>query len=101
MVWNALEKVSKKLNAMEDKKGCGDKNCPLEKSKPYDPPYNVLSQIKDVARRLKRKVYGDSNDWHAPLMTSRFVVMYKSGGRDQEKARQELSKLRDQMGRPT
>jgi hypothetical protein len=101
MVWNALEKISKKLDSMEEKKGCGKKNCPLEKSKPYDPPYLVLEQLKGVARRLKRKVYGDSKDWQAPLMTSRFAQMYKSGGQSQELARQELSKLRDKMGRPT
>jgi|GEM_PF-3832528 len=101
MVWNALEKISKKLDQMEDSKGCGDKNCPLNRSKPYDPPYGILRQLKQVAGRLKSKVYGNSDKWQAPLFTSRFALMYKTKGKTQEQARQELSKLRDEMGRPT
>lgn len=101
MVWKALEKISKKLDKMEEDKGCGKKNCPLSLTKPYDPPYGVLGQLKKVAARLKGKVYGDSDDWQAPLFTSRFALMYKSGGKTQEQARQELAKLRDDMGSPT
>jgi len=101
MVWKSLEKISTKLDEIVDSKGCGDKNCPGEKSAPYDPPYEVLPQLKRVASRLRDKLTGDPAKWQAPVMTSRFGVLYQSGGKDQEVARQKLSAQRDQMGRPT
>jgi hypothetical protein len=97
----SIGKISKKLDKMEESKGCGDENCPLQQSKPYDPPYGVLGQLKQVAARLKGKVYGDSDNWQEPLFTSRFAYMYKNVGKTQEQARQELAKLRDDMGSPT
>jgi hypothetical protein len=101
MVWNALEKISAKLDAIVKDKGCGDEDCLGTKKKPYDPPYGVLSQLEDVASRLREKLWGAPSKWRAPVMTSRFALMYQSGGVTQEEARQKLSEMRDEMGRPT
>ena len=101
MVWNALVKISEKLDDLEEKKGCGNKNCPLNRSKPYEPPYFLRERLIGVADRLRMKLWGDPKKWQAPLFTSRFALMYKIQGKDQEKARQKLSNLRDKMGRPT
>ena len=101
MVWNTLEKISTKLNEFADKKGCGKDHCPAKKSKPYDPPYAVVARLKGVAARLKGKVHGSPRRWKPPVMTSKFALMYKRRGYDQEKARQTLSDLRDKMGRKT
>lgn len=101
MAWKALEKIAAKLDNMVEMKGCGKKHCPAERSKPFDPPYGVLPQLRAVASRLKAKLWGSPDGWQPPIITSRFALLYKEGGRDQEEARKELSRFRDQMGRPT
>jgi hypothetical protein len=101
MVWNALEKISAKLDNIVDTKGCGDENCSGAKKKPYDPPYGVLAQLEGVAGRLRKMVMGVPANWKPPVMTSRFALIYKTVGMTQEQARKALSAMRDEMGRPT
>lgn len=101
MVWTALDKISAKLDAIVQAKGCGDVDCAGTKQKPYDPPYKVLGQLEGVTGRLRKMLWGPPDKWKAPVMTSRFALMYKSGGMTQEQARQDLSEMRDKMGRPT
>jgi hypothetical protein len=101
MVWNSLEKISTKLDNIVAKKGCGDPQCSGTKEEPYDPPYGVFAQLKGVASRLRGMLWGAPSEWKAPVMTSRFALMYKDGGMTQEQARKALADLRVQMGSPT
>jgi hypothetical protein len=101
LVWNALVKIAEKLDALVKSKGCGKRNCPAGGGKKYDPPYQVLPQLINVATRLRGRVWGPVSMWKPPIMTSRFALMYKNGGIDQEEAREKLAKMREEMGSPT
>ena len=101
LVWNALVKIAEKLDRIVKAKGCGDPKCSASGTKKYDPPYEVKDQLYGVASRLRGNIWGPVSKWRAPIMTSRFALMYKNGGLTQEEAREALAEMREQMGSPT
>jgi hypothetical protein len=92
-VINTIDKIAAKLEA-KDKPGCGKKNCGGSKEKPYDPPYEVKPRLEGVAGRLKQKLVGFAQNWHPPVMTSRFALMLKgrAAGMTQTQARKVLAR---------
>jgi hypothetical protein len=88
-VIKVLDKIATKLE-VHPSPGCGKKNCGGSKAKPFDPPYKLLPRLVEVALRLERKVTGDSRKWKAPVMTSRFALMFKNRGLSQDQARKLL-----------
>jgi hypothetical protein len=90
---NAIDKIAAKLE-IKEKPGCGKKDCGGGTQKPFDPPYGVLSRIKDLATRLRQKLAGGPQSWNAPIITSRFALMLKNraAGMTQAEARKALSK---------
>jgi hypothetical protein len=88
-VVQALDKIAAKLDARTGgSAGCGKKNCPGNKAGPkFDPPYNVLDRIYGIAARLSPKLSGSYRSWNAPIITSRFALMYKNRRLTQDAAR--------------
>ncbi|MEJ2076252.1 MAG: hypothetical protein P8X79_22650 [Reinekea sp.] len=109
MVWKALSKIEAKMQEITESGKCpeGDEDCPLNKADgntiKYDPPYKLLAQLKNNAKRLRIRLTQKPETWESPLVTSRFSLMYAENMKAdaQEKAEQILSKDRDKMGRPT
>lgn len=94
-VWNVLVKVSKWLDSIEGRaQGCGKKNCPAAKQKPYEPPYGVVGILEKTASRLRNRVVGHKSTWRMPTYTSRFARMYSRNFKNQDRARRQLSKAR-------
>lgn len=99
-VVNVLDAIAAKLEGADgnDLPGCGKDGCGGKKKKPYDPPYGVLGRVEGVAGRLKMKLQGAASNWEMPIFTSRFGVMYQSGGKiTQDEARQALREAREEM----
>lgn len=91
-VIQALNKIAAKLDARKNNShGCGKKNCPGNKAaKPFDPPYNVLDLLYQVADRMKGKLVCSFSQWKEPIITSRFAMMYKDRKLTQDDARKLL-----------
>jgi hypothetical protein len=60
-----------------------------------------LIDYQENCLNLKGKFMGDPVEWQGPILTSRFTLLSKDGGKDQAAGRQKLSKLWDAMGHPT
>jgi hypothetical protein len=90
-VVNTIDKIAATLEA-KDKPGCGKKNCGGATQKPYDPPYEMLPRLEGVAARLRSQLVGGAQNWHPPVMTSRFALMFKNTGMSQAAARKALAK---------
>jgi hypothetical protein len=77
-VVNCLNKVAEKIESqLKPGTGCGDKNCSTARQKPYEPPYGLIARLVDISRRLEAKLAGDPTKWKEPVVTSRFVLVYK------------------------
>jgi hypothetical protein len=91
-VVNVMNKIATKLEKERKDDGCGKKDCGGAGKKKYDPPYDLLERLYDVATRLETKLIGSCRKWKKPVMTSRFALMYKDRGLTQAQARAQLRK---------
>lgn len=91
-VIQALDKIAARLDAqVGNSAGCGKEDCPgNNKEPPFDPPYNVLELIYGISQRLAPKLSGSARKWRAPIITSRFALMYKNRKLSQQAARKML-----------
>jgi hypothetical protein len=98
-VLKALNKISEKLDARVRAKkppGCGHNKCmgAADDKKPFNPPYELLVRIDDVALRLEGFLVCSHKRWQAPLFTSRWALAYAKGasGVEAGKALSDLGK---------
>lgn len=99
-VVNVLDAIAAKLEGEDGKAlpGCGKDGCGGSKKKPFDPPYGLLGRLDGVTRRLKIRLQGDETKWEMPIFTSRFALIYQTGGKlTQDEARQALREAREEL----
>lgn len=97
-VWNVLEKVAAKI-ANQAGQPCPEKrkNCGGEGEEKWDPPLGLVGRLHNVATRLKVHLRGEPTTWQAPVMTSRFAMMFAETGLSQAEAREKLREARKKM----
>jgi hypothetical protein len=98
-VVNVMNKIATKLEKSRKDDGCGKEDCGGAGKKKYDPPYDILSRLYEVAERLETKLIGSCRKWKKPIMTSRFALMYKERGLTQAQAREQLRKSKFKYGK--
>lgn len=81
-VTGVLDKIAEKIEQRIKNggtPGCGKKNCAgdTQKKKPYEPPYELLDRLRNVARRLEGYLVSAPRAWRDPIFTSRFARAYK------------------------
>ncbi len=66
-VLNRLEEI--KVKMVESKKGCDVEKC-KKASTPWNPPYQLVGKLDDIAKKVKGYLTGSPRRWLAPLVTS-------------------------------
>jgi hypothetical protein len=84
-VVNVLNKISEKLDGpVVDglSPGCGKKECgcgggPNRNVPPFNPPFNLLPRLEDVAVRLHNKLVENYRKWKLPIVTSAWALTFR------------------------
>lgn len=71
-VLNRLEEI--KVKMIEAKNDCAEGKC--KKTKPWNPPYELVRKLDNIAQHVKGYLTGSPRRWLAPLVTSPEAELY-------------------------
>lgn len=97
-VVNTLDAIAQKLDKATkgNTPGCGKSDCGGKSGPKFEPPFNLINRLQNVADRLEGHLLGAPSGWRMPIFTSRFALMLKKEeeGLSQDEARKQMSNFK-------